>query len=80
MAGLASLVPPPRFNLVSYYGVFASQHRLREEVASKGFKVAPLQLKLSNIGRWLDADGVEAFCFVQRKGARPQAKSPRRVA
>lgn len=35
LARLAALVPPPRFNLVKYYGVFASQHRLREAVAPR---------------------------------------------
>ena len=32
MARLAALVPPPRVNLTRYHGVFAPNHRLREQV------------------------------------------------
>ena len=32
MARLAALVPTPRVNLTRYHGVFAPNHRLREQV------------------------------------------------
>ena len=54
IARLAALVPPPRFNLVRYYGVFASQHRLRGVVAPKFEELKARQLKLFEVGRSLD--------------------------
>ena len=35
MARLAALVPTPRVNLTRYHGVFAPNHRLREQVAAQ---------------------------------------------
>ena len=32
LARLAALVPPPHFNLVRYYGVFANRHKLRPHI------------------------------------------------
>ena len=87
LARLAALVPPPRFNLVRYYGVLASQHKLREKVAPRprpGLEefedTGERQLKLFEVGRSLDAQGVQEFSFVQRKGCEQEAKRPRRIA
>ena len=80
VARLAALVPPPRFNLVRYYGVFASQHRLREAVAPKARELGARQLALFEVGRSLDAEGVQEFCFVRRKGGEQRLKAPRRIA
>ena len=85
LARLAALVPPPRFNLVRYYGVLASQHKLREKVAprppQRGLEdTGERQLKLFEVGRSLDAQGVAEFSFVQRKGCEQEAKRPRRIA
>ena len=35
LARLCALVPPPKFHMTRYYGVFASHHRLRERVIPK---------------------------------------------
>lgn len=63
-----------------YYGVFASQHRLRGRVAPKVEESGARQLRLFEVGRSLDADGVAEFCFVRRRGAEQGAKAPRRIA
>jgi hypothetical protein len=44
---LCALVPPPRFHMTRYYGVFASRHHLRARVIpSSPHPPAPLQLSL----------------------------------
>jgi len=44
---LCALVPPPRFHMTRYYGVFASRHRLRARVIpSSPQPLAPMQLSL----------------------------------
>ncbi|MBA3549123.1 MAG: transposase [Nannocystis sp.] len=40
LARLCALVPPPKFHMTRYYGVFASHHRLRERVIPR--PAAPL--------------------------------------
>lgn len=80
LARLAALVPPPRFNLVRYYGVFASQHKLRKAVAPKVKQEGVRQLKLFEMSCSLDAEGLEAFRFVKQKGCEQEAKAPSRIA
>ena len=65
-----------------YYGVLASQHKLREKVAPRPRleDTSERQLKLIEVGRSLDAQGVQEFSFVQRKGCEQEAKRPRRIA
>ncbi len=46
LARLAALVPPPRFNLVRYYGVLANRHKLRPRIAPKTAADEPRQLSL----------------------------------
>jgi hypothetical protein len=44
---LCALVPPPRFHMTRYYGVFASRHHLRARVIpSSPQPLAPTQLPL----------------------------------
>ena len=69
VARLAALVPPPRFNLVRYYGVLASQHRLRDALRPKQDEPGR-QLKLFEAKPFVTADGVERFRFVREGGAR----------
>ena len=47
LSRLCALVPPPRFHMTRYYGVFASRHRLRARVIpSSPQPPAPMQLSL----------------------------------
>ena len=41
LARLAALVPPPRFNIIRYYGMFAPTARLRPRVIAQGRKPQP---------------------------------------
>jgi len=44
---LCALVPPPRFHMTRYYGVFASRHHLRARVIPASLQpLAPTQLPL----------------------------------
>ena len=49
LARLAALVPPPRFNLVRYYGVLANRHRLRERLLPAWTDPEPRQLPLAGL-------------------------------
>ena len=47
LSRLCALVPPPRFHMTRYYGVFASHHRLRAQVIPTSPQPpAPTQLSL----------------------------------
>ncbi len=78
LAKLAALVPPPRFNLVRYYGVLANQHRLREAVRPKRVE-GERQLKLFGVRPFVSAEGVEDFRFVRDSGRKQSERAPSRV-
>ena len=80
LARLAALVPPPRFNLVRYYGVLANQHRLRKRLRPKQGHLEPRQLKLFEAKCSLDDSGHETFRFVREVGADQAARRPSRIA
>ena len=78
VARLAALVPPPRFNLVRYYGVLASQHRLRDALRPKQDEPGR-QLKLFEAKPFVTAEGVESFRFVREGGAKQAQRAPSRI-
>ncbi len=78
VARLAALVPPPRFNLVRYYGVLASQHRLRDAVRPKRCE-AQRQLKLFSVRPFVTKEGLDEFRFVRESGEKQSERAPSRI-
>jgi hypothetical protein len=78
VARLGALVPPQRFNLVRYYGVLASRHRLREAVGPKRCE-GERQLKLFSVRPFVTKEGVDEFRFVRESGEKRSERAPSRI-
>jgi len=70
IARLAALVPPPNFNLVRYYGVFANRHKLRPRITPTP-PSEPQQLPLFELRGGLDLPCVGV---AGRVGAAPSGR------
>ena len=75
VAKLAAMVPPPRFNLVRYYGVLANQPRLRDMVRPKQV-AGERQMKLFGVRPFVSEEGVEDFRFVRESGRKQSDRAP----
>jgi hypothetical protein len=77
IARLAALVPPPRFNLVRYYGVLANRHGLRERLLPPYQSDEPTQLSLfDKNGRALEAVAIDGEADLRDR----RDPSPSRIA